>query len=436
MTISQKAKLLYQKKALGEVVDFIDGDRGENYPSQGEFYPAGDCLFLSTKNVPNTRFSFEEKFFISAQKDAILRKGKLQRGDYVLTTRGTVGNFAYYDESVPYKNVRINSGMVILRKKSAELYENYFRYFLASNSFSEQVKSRVSGSAQPQLPIRDMLSMEIKLPAFPTQIRITSVLSAYDDLIENNEKRIKILEEMAQLLYTEWFVKFRFPRQKEGGQAGHEKVKMVDSKTEYGLIPEGWEVKKLSQTVLINPAERVESGNAILHVPMEALSNTSCIIDITKTKLRDSASGVKFRNGDTLFARITPCLENGKTGFVQFLRENEIACGSTEFVVLRSRLLTPEYVYFLSRDKDFRETAKFTMTGASGRQRVRAEFFEEYLVVQPLKGVLDKYSQLVSANFREIGKLVKQNIVLQKIRDLLIPQLVAGKRELKNYGKC
>jgi type I restriction enzyme S subunit len=326
--------------------------------------------------------------------------------------------------------------MVILRKKSAELYENYFRYFLASNSFSEQVKSRVSGSAQPQLPIRDMLSMEIKLPAFPTQIRITSVLSAYDDLIENNEKRIKILEEMAQLLYTEWFVKFRFPRQKEGGQAGHEKVKMVDSKTEYGLIPEGWEVKKLSQTVLINPAERVESGNAILHVPMEALSNTSCIIDITKTKLRDSASGVKFRNGDTLFARITPCLENGKTGFVQFLRENEIACGSTEFVVLRSRLLTPEYVYFLSRDKDFRETAKFTMTGASGRQRVRAEFFEEYLVVQPLKGVLDKYSQLVSANFREIGKLVKQNIVLQKIRDLLIPQLVAGKRELKNYGKC
>lgn len=221
----------WQKMTLGEVVDFIDGDRGHNYPSQGDFFSTGHCLFLNTKNVPNNRFNFDTKQFIDKEKDSILRQGKLKRGDYVLTTRGTVGNFAHYDNKVGFENIRINSGMVILRKKSDNLDQNYLRYFLSSSLFNEQVKSRVSGSAQPQLPIRDMLSMEIYLPDLQSQSRIASVLSAYDDLIEVNEKRIKILEEMAQRLYTEWFVKFKFP--------GHEKSRMVDSGTEFGLIPEG-----------------------------------------------------------------------------------------------------------------------------------------------------------------------------------------------------
>ena len=109
---------VFQKVKLGDVIDFIDGDRGKQYPSQGEFYDSGFCLFLSTKNVPNTKFNFDEKMFITEEKDVALRKGKVKIGDYVLTTRGTVGNFALYSERIPYKNVRINSGMVILRKKN------------------------------------------------------------------------------------------------------------------------------------------------------------------------------------------------------------------------------------------------------------------------------------------------------------------------------
>lgn len=97
----------------------IDGDRGKNYPKQDEFSDTGYCLFLNAKNVTATGFSFENRMFITKEKDDALHNGKLERGDVVLTTRGTLGNLAFYDDSVPFENVRINSGMVILRMKKA-----------------------------------------------------------------------------------------------------------------------------------------------------------------------------------------------------------------------------------------------------------------------------------------------------------------------------
>ena len=229
----------WTKQKLGDVVEFIDGDRGKQYPKQGEFFSAGDCLFLSTANIPNNKFDFNNKAFITAKKDSELRKGKLKRNDYVLTTRGTVGNFAFYGNKIPFDSLRLNSGMVILRKKSLNLEVKYLQYFLSSDLFQNQVKARTTGSAQPQLPIRDMVSIAINLPDIKTQQKIADILSAYDDLIENNEKRIRILEEMAQRLYTEWFVKFKFH--------GYEKAKMVDSGTKYGMIPEGWEVGSIKE---------------------------------------------------------------------------------------------------------------------------------------------------------------------------------------------
>ena len=99
-------------------LEMIDGDRGKNYPKQDEFTEDGFCLFLNAKNVTDNGFNFETKMFISQEKDEILKKGKLQRGDVILTTRGTVGNVAFYSENIPFDNIRINSGMLILRSKS------------------------------------------------------------------------------------------------------------------------------------------------------------------------------------------------------------------------------------------------------------------------------------------------------------------------------
>jgi type I restriction enzyme S subunit len=158
---------------------------------------------------------------------------------------------------------------------------------------------------------------------------------------------------------------------------------------------------------------------------MGSLATDSMLISDIES--RDGNSGAKFQNGDTLFARITPCLENGKTGYVQFLADpDSVSFGSTEFVVLRSRTLTPEFVYCLARSDEFRELAIKSMSGASGRQRVQEKCFDELLIAQPPRLVLDKFSDIVASIFRLIYKLHLQIQNLRRTRDLLLPRLLSG----------
>ncbi|GGL80309.1 restriction endonuclease subunit S [Glutamicibacter protophormiae] len=169
-------------------LQLIDGDRGKHYPNGTDFTTNGDCLFLSARNVTKSGFLFEETSFISGAKDSILRAGKLKRGDIVLTTRGTVGNCALYDETVPYDNIRINSGMLLVRADSRFLDARYLYYFLRSEFFGAQVESLVSGSAQPQLPVRDLNTAKIFMPTITKQRAIADVLGALDDKIAFNTK--------------------------------------------------------------------------------------------------------------------------------------------------------------------------------------------------------------------------------------------------------
>ncbi|MDQ2773251.1 MAG: restriction endonuclease subunit S [Bacteroidota bacterium] len=112
-------------KTFGEVLEIIDGDRGVNYPKANEFSESGYCVFLSAKNVTKTGFAFDEIQFINEKKDASLRKGKLKRLDVVLTTRGSVGHFAFYSNEIPFENMRVNSGMVLLRPKNSHITPSY-----------------------------------------------------------------------------------------------------------------------------------------------------------------------------------------------------------------------------------------------------------------------------------------------------------------------
>ena len=172
----------------------IDGDRGANYPSKEDFSPSGHCLFLNTKNVRSDGFKFEELEFISAAKDDALRKGKLERGDVLLTTRGTIGNTALYDASVAFDHVRINSGMLIFRPVASQLSSSYLFHFFQSENFRAQREAIVSGAAQPQLPIRSLNEAKIPLPPLPTQQAIVAEIEAEQALIDANRQLIERFE--------------------------------------------------------------------------------------------------------------------------------------------------------------------------------------------------------------------------------------------------
>ena len=145
---------------FGNAIEIIDGDRGVNYPKQEEFYEEGECLFLNAGNVTKNGFDFSSCAYITKEKDRLLRKGKLQTGDVVLTTRGTVGNVAFLNETMTFSPMRINSGMVILRNLGVVSPE-YIYTALRHESLQKAMMMYASGSAQPQLPIKDMRRIKI-----------------------------------------------------------------------------------------------------------------------------------------------------------------------------------------------------------------------------------------------------------------------------------
>ena len=191
-------------KAMTEVCTIIDGDRGKNYPKQEEFSDKGYCLFLNAKNVTATGFSFDTCMYITKEKDKLLRNGKLQRGDIVLTTRGTIGNLAFYDLNVPFENMRINSGMVILRLNKDIISEVFFieQFKLQIQLIKEKI---ASGSAQPQLPISTMNKIRILIA--PKELQ-----NQFADFVEQTEKTktsishsLEQLETLKKSLMQEYF---------------------------------------------------------------------------------------------------------------------------------------------------------------------------------------------------------------------------------------
>jgi type I restriction enzyme S subunit len=294
-------------------------------------------------------------------------------------------------------------------------------FYLASTDIIRKPaeKSMRGASGRQRADLASIKDIQVPAPSLPTQRKIAAILSIYDDLIKNNTRRIKILEEMARAIYREWFVHFRFP--------DHEKVKLVDS--QLGKIPEGWEVRKVTEAIWINPPTKVPKDGDKPYIPMASLSNDSMLI--AELECRTGNNGSKFKNLDTLFARITPCLENGKTGYVQFLPSMEsVGLGSTEFIVLRSKTVCPEYVYLMARSDEFRDNAIKSMSGATGRQRVQEECFEKCLFAHPDQKSLAFFVEQVSPLFGAVHVLAEKNANLCRTRDLLLPNLISGEMDV------
>lgn len=189
---------------LGELVDFIDGDRGKNYPTFDEFTSTGYCLFLNASNVTPTGFNFDACMFVTEEKDKSMNKGHLSFNDIVLTSRGTLGNVALYDKHIGFENVRINSGMLIIRPKTKRLSPHFIYALLKSSYMKAAIERFKSGSAQPQLPIKDLQKIVFEIPESDAVLASLDCQFLFiEEQISINNKEIDKLKELGSIFLAE-----------------------------------------------------------------------------------------------------------------------------------------------------------------------------------------------------------------------------------------
>ena len=306
---------------------------------------------------------------------------------------------------------------IVLRPKDQTVDSRYLYYLMQTNYIREKmIKSMVGASGRQRVNNDVFTSIDISFPKIEIQRRIADILSAYDDLIENNRKQIKLLEEAAQRLYKEWFVDLRFP--------GYEHTKITDG------VPEGWAKCSLGDVIEFDPKVQLAKDRVKQFVPMSALSTSSMVLDMAEFRETTPNSGSKFQNDDTLLARITPCLENGKTAFVHGIQSSEGAVGSTEYIVMRSKRLNPYMVYLHARTDGFRQSAINSMSGSDGRQRVKADKLKVLSYLLPPTTVVNQFGLFAAPIFELVFDLSEQAFQAACARERILPKLMSGEVEV------
>lgn len=294
----------------------------------------------------------------------------------------------------------------------------------------------VTGAAQPKISMANLKRVEVPWPSSEIRDAIASLGSVFDERIQSLRQANATLEAIAQALFKSWFVDFDPVRAKAESRAPDG----MDADTaalfpnefeesELGVIPKGWRWQSLSEAFEINPKRSLSKGAIAPYLDMASVRTSGHAADAAVP--RAFSSGAKFQNGDTLLARITPCLENGKTAHVDFLETEQVGWGSTEFIVLRPKGAMPPFAgYLLARQDDFRSFAIQAMSGSSGRQRVELTQLCRFMVVTPADGVAERFGRIVEPLRASIATNERRRSVLADLRDALLPRLISGKLRL------
>lgn len=269
--------------------------------------------------------------------------------------------------------------------------------FLAYAMQAADISGYITGSAQPKLNQAALSSIKINTPPLPTQRRIAATLGALDDKIESNRRAIDLIEGLVASHFSRRF-------SAEPSEAG---------------IP-------ISELVDVNPRRSLAKGKITTYIGMASLPEKS--MSIWDWDSRAFGSGQRFINGDVLMARITPCLENGKTAVVDMLADGDVAWGSTEYIVLapRGNISTP-WIYSLVRSEPVRSYVIRGMSGTSGRQRFAASSFDQYRVAAPDESDLCEFNALGIPLFKRAASLRDECRALTSLRDTLLPELLSGR---------
>lgn len=390
-------------------IEIIDGDRGKNYPKNNELTNSGYCLFLSAANVTKNGLQFSNNSFITKEKDALLRKGKLMPQDIVLTTRGTVGNVGFYGDDVPYSNMRINSGMVIIRP--GEDFDTMFLYlYLRSCYFRAQITQFQSGSAQPQLPISTLQKMKVIKPDIAAQRRIASILSSLDRKIELNNKINADLEEMAQAIFKNWFVDFE--PFKDG--------KFVDS--ELGMIPEGWKVVVFDNILKVTTTKTGKEG-----IPEYSVTNTGIHPrdeKFTKNLSKSSAKNKLIRKGNLVFGMSREILNWG-------IMKEEVGGVSSAYnvYIVDEKIVSTTYLEcFIAQRMDY--FADLIKPASREGQGVDKALLMKKIICIPPSEVLDVFLEKYNSIMHLTEIRNQENSRLSTLRDTLLPRLMSGELEV------
>lgn len=411
--------------------------KGDHFASE----PPGDILLSPGNFAVGGGFQQGKVKYYRGPEEAeyVLRGGELL---LTMTDLSKSGDTLGYPAIIPCDGKRYlhNQRLGLVQVKNPEEVDKSFLYWrLRASDYRHEVLASATGSTVRHTSPNRIGSFSFESPALPEQKAIAGVLGALDDKIELNLRMNETLEEMARAIFKSWFVDFDPVRAKmEGRQPAH-----MDAATaalfpnrlgpDTGL-PEGWEEKPLDKAIQINPKRSLKKGTVAPYVPMKLLPINSA--GIAEVGAREFSSGTRFENGDTLLARITPCLENGKTAFVDCLPNNQIGWGSTEYIVLRPLPPLPEhFAYLLARSEPFREHAIKNMTGTSGRQRVPADALRSYLIATPPAGVAVVFGELVSELFAKMRANVEESLTLAELRDTLLPKLMSGELRVREVEK-
>lgn len=298
-----------------------------------------------------------------------------------------------------------------------------------------------SGSAIPSTSREAFYNLPVRIPLKPEQLAIANILGTLDDKIELNRRTCETLESIARALFKSWFVDFdpvraKMESRQPAGMDTETAAIFPDSfeDSPMGKIPKGWAVKALDEVMEINPQRQLQKGESAPFLEMKNMPTRGH--RPLSWMERPFSSGTRFINGDTLVARITPCLENGKTAFVDFLYDGQTGWGSTEYIVLRPKPpLSLVHGYFLARSDDFRAFAIQSMTGTSGRQRVQTSSLKRFVIVAPSKGVAKEFSRLAEPIMQLIRANDTQTGTLSVLRDTLLPKLISGEIRVKDAEK-
>lgn len=458
-------------------IKLIDGDRGKNYPKQSDFFDRSDCLFLSAKNVTKNGFEFTDCSFISMEKDHQLRAGKLERNDIVLTTRGTIGNLALYDESVSISNVRINSGMIILRPNTTMWNPRFLYFLLNSDLVTQQILALTSGSAVPQLPARDLKKFVLPVVPLSKQNKIVEIIGAIVDKVQINRVINQTLEQMAQALFKSWFVDFEpvkakmavlesggsqadamlaamtaisgkdadalavfereHPEQYAELKATAELFPSAMQESEGRDIPKGWAVVKteeLTSKIGMGPfgsnikvSTFVDEGIPIIsgqHLKESILNDGEN--NFVTLEHADKLKSSNVFSEDIIF---THAGSIGQVSIIPEFSEYDRYVISQRQFFLRAdkKLISPYYLlyFFISRTGQHLLLSNASQVGVPSIARPSSHLKNIELVAPDFK-LVKKFEDHCKTIINGVVQRKKQTVLLKNIRDTLLPKLLSG----------